>query len=153
MPEPEREVVDFIFEQGRSSTDRQLRDADALDQKATQIFTAATNVVGLAGFSHEANAPLLAAAVLFYLGVLIASGMALWLASFRVADSPQQLLVRYWDEPVISTKYAMVSDMAAGFEENERALGSKRGGVLWALALTGIETSLVGAAVIWSLLA
>jgi hypothetical protein len=153
MSEPTREIVDFIFEQGRSSSDRQLRDADALDQKATQIFTAATIVVGLAGFSQQANAPLLAMAVLVYLGVSIASGRALWLASFRVTDSPQQLLVRYWDEPVNSTKYAMVNDMAAGFEENERALGHKRRGVLWALALTGIETSLVGAAVIWSLLA
>jgi hypothetical protein len=53
------EVVDFIFDQGRAATDPQLRDADALDSKATQIFSAATVIIGLAGFSHQANAPLL----------------------------------------------------------------------------------------------
>lgn len=47
----------------------------------------------------------------------------------------------------------MVDDMAAGIAENERSLGHKRRGVLWALTLSGIGTSLVGAAVIWSLLA
>ena len=49
------------------------------------------------------------------------------------------------------TKYAMVTDMAAGFEENERELGRKRRGVLAVLTLAGVETALVGIAVIWSL--
>jgi hypothetical protein len=97
------DVVDFIFDQGRTATDRQLRDLDSLDAKATQIFSAATVIVGLAGFSGQANAALLTAAVLIYVLASIA------------------------------------------------ALGRKRRGVLCALALTGLETALVGVAVIWTL--
>jgi len=145
------DVVDFIFDQGRTATDRQLRDLDSLDAKATQIFSAATVIVGLAGFSGQANAVILTVAVLIYVLVSIAAVYALWLVKFRVTDSPQQLLSRYWTEPLLETKYAMVSDMAAGFIENEQSLGRKRRGVLYALALTGLETALVGVAVIWTL--
>jgi hypothetical protein len=145
-------VVNFIFDQGRSATERQLRDAGAIDAKGTQIFGAATVIVGLAGFSRSANAPLLAAAVCVYLLVALATLYALWLAKFRVTDSPSQLIDRYWNEPLEETKYAMVLDMAKGFAENEASLGRKRRGVLWALGLTGVETALVGAAVIWTLL-
>jgi hypothetical protein len=151
MPEIRPEVVDFIFEQGRTAADRQLRDLDSLDAKATQLFSAATVIVGLAGFSGQADAGLLSAAVIVYVLVALASLYGLWLARIRVTDSPQQLLLRYWTEPLLDTKYAMVTDMAEGFDENERSLGRKRRGVLWALALTGVETALVGAAVIWTL--
>ena len=130
MAEIRSEVVDFIFEQGRTATDRQLRDADSLDAKATQLFSAATVIVGLAGFSGQANAAVLTGAIVVYVLVVIASLYALWLAKFRVTDSPEQLLLRYWTEPLFETKYAMVTDMAAGFEENERSLGRKRRGVL-----------------------
>jgi hypothetical protein len=68
-----------------------------------------------------------------------------------VADSPAQLLRAYWNEPLDQTKYAMVNDMAAGFEENEHALGRKRRGLLTVLSLTGVQTALIGTAVIWSL--
>ena len=145
------EVVDFIFEQGRTAADRQLRDLDSLDAKATQVFSAATVIVGLAGFSGRANAGILTAAVLVYVLASAAALYALWLVRFRVTDSPQQLLLRYWTEPLLDTKYAMVTDMAEGFNDNERSLGRKRRGVLWALALTGVETALVGTAVIWAL--
>ena len=57
--------------------------------------------------------------------------------------------------PAVNTRMKvrtlMVTDMAAGFNENEGSLGRKRRGVLWALAVTGVETALVGAAVIWTL--
>ena len=96
MAEVRPEVVDFIFDQGRSTTERQLRDLDSLDAKATQIFSAATVVVGLAGISGQANAPLLTAAVLVYLLAAFSALQALWLVRFRVTDSPQQLLLRYW---------------------------------------------------------
>jgi hypothetical protein len=153
MADLRADVVDFIFDQGRIASERQLRDADALDSKATQLFSAATVIVGLAGFSGEAAAAPLVAAVIVYLAVSVSALYALWLAKFRVTDSPKQLLRRYWDEPLLETKYAMVNDMAAGFDENEYALGRKRRGVLWTLALTGLETALIGAAVIWTLLA
>ena len=151
MSEIRPDVVDFIFDQGRTATDRQLRDLDSLDAKATQIFSAATVIVGLAGFSGQANAAILTAAVLIYVLVSAAALYALWLVKFRVTDSPQQLLSRYWTEPLLETKYAMVSDMAAGFNENEQSLGRKRRVVLCALALTGLETAFVGVAVIWTL--
>jgi hypothetical protein len=151
MSEIRPEVVDFIFDQGRSAADRQLRDLDSLDSKATQLFSAATVIVGLAGFSGQVDAGLLTAAVIVYVLVALAALYALWLVKIRVTDSPQQLLVRYWTEPLPETKYAMVTDMAEGFDENERSLGRKRRGVLCALALTGIETALVGAAVIRTL--
>jgi hypothetical protein len=143
------DVVDFIFDQGRTATDRQLRDLDSLDAKATHIFSAATVIVGLAGFSGQADAAVLTAAVVIYVLVSGAALYALWLVKFRVTDSPEQLLLRYWTEPLSETKYAMVSDMAAGFTENEQALGRKRRGVL--VALTGLETALVGVAVILAL--
>ena len=151
METPRPEIVDFILDQGRTASERQLRDADALDAKATQLFSAATVIVGLAGFSGEAQPVLLSIAVAVYLCAAGSALYALWLAKYRVTDSPHQLLSRYWNEPLIETKYAMVSDMAAGFTENERALGRKRRGVLVTLALTGLETALVGAAVIWTL--
>jgi ABC-type transport system involved in cytochrome bd biosynthesis fused ATPase/permease subunit len=151
MAEVHPEVVDFIFEQGRSAADRQLRDLDSLDSKATQLFSAATVIVGLAGFSGQAHAGLLTLAVITYVLVALAALYALWLVQIRVTDSPQQLLSRYWTEPLTETKYAMVTDMAEGFDENERSLGRKRRGVLAALALTGLETALVGAAVISNL--
>lgn len=151
MTEVRPEVVEFIFEQGRTATERQLRDLDSLDAKATQLFSAATVIVGLAGFSGQANAGVLIAAVVVYLFAAASSLYALWLVKVRVTDSPQQLLERYWKEPLPETKYAMVTDMAAGFSENELSLGRKRRGVIWALALTGVETALVGAAVIATL--
>jgi ABC-type transport system involved in cytochrome bd biosynthesis fused ATPase/permease subunit len=151
MPEVHPEVIDFIFEQGRSAADRQLRDLDSLDSKATQLFSAATVIVGLAGFSRQAHAGLLTLAVITYILVALAALYALWLVQIRVTDSPQQLLSRYWTEPLTETKYAMVTDMAEGFDENERSLGRKRRGVLGALALTGLETALIGAAVISNL--
>ena len=53
------DVVDFIFDQGRTATDRQLRDLDSLDAKAAQIFSAGDvlstgTVSGVAGFSPDA---------------------------------------------------------------------------------------------------
>jgi hypothetical protein len=153
VAELQPDVVDFIFEQGRIASERQLRDADALDAKATQLFSAGTVIIGLAGFSGEASPAPLVAAVVVYLAGSASALYALWLAKFRVTDSPQQLLLRYWNEPLLETQYAMVVDMASGFDENERALGRKRRGVLGTLALTGVETALVGAAVIWTLLA
>lgn len=151
MAEVRADVVDFIFDQGRAATERQLRDADALDAKATQAFSAATVIVGLSSFSQEINAALLTAAVVVYLVAALAAVWSLWLAKFRVTDSPEQLLLGYWNEPLSQTKYTMVTDMAAGFNENEHALGRKRLGVLAVLALTAVETALIGAAVIWSL--
>ena len=145
------EVVDFIFDQGRTAADRQLRDLDSLDAKATHIFAAATVIVGLAGFSGQASAGVLTAAVSVYFLAAVSSLYALWLVKVRVTDSPQQLLLRYWAVPLVDTKYAMVADMADGYTENERSLGRKRRGVLFALALTGVETALVGAAVISAL--
>jgi hypothetical protein len=147
----EPEVVDFIFDQGRSATDRQLRDAEALDAKATQLFSAATVIVGLGGFSQSASAAIFSTAVVVYVLVSLASVYALWLAQYRVTDSPAQLLERYWSEPLEETKYAMVVDMAGGFQENEHVLQRKRRRVIAALALTGVETALVAAAVIWNL--
>jgi uncharacterized protein len=67
--EPDPDVVDFIFEQGRTATERQLRDADALDSKATQVFGAATVIIGLSSFSRHPNATLFTAAVAAYLAV------------------------------------------------------------------------------------
>jgi hypothetical protein len=151
MAEIRTEVVDFIFEQGRAASERQLRDADSLDAKATQLFSAATVIVGLAGFSGRTSAGLLTIAVGVYLVAATAALYALWLAKFRVTDSPAQLLARYWNEDLLTTKHAMVTDMANGFEENEHALGRKRRGVLFVLFLTGVETALIGAAVIESL--
>jgi ABC-type transport system involved in cytochrome bd biosynthesis fused ATPase/permease subunit len=151
MSEIRPEVVDFIFDQGRTAADRQLRDLDSLDSKATQLFSAATVIVGLAGFSGQANAGILTAAVVVYVLVAVAALYALWLVKIRVTDSPRQLLLRYWTQPVLDTKYAMVTDMAEGFAENERSLGRKRRGVLCALALTGVETALIGVAVIATL--
>jgi hypothetical protein len=145
------EVVDFIFDQGRTAADRQLRDLDSLDSKATHIFAAATVIVGLAGFSGRASAGVLTAAVSVYFLAAVSSLYALWLVKVRVTDSPQQLLLRYWAVPLVDTKYAMVADMADGYTENERSLGRKRRGVLFALALTGVETALVGPAVISAL--
>jgi hypothetical protein len=81
----------------------------------------------------------------------LAALYALWLVRIRVTDSPRQLLLRYWTQPLLDTKYAMVTDMAEGFAENDRSLRRKRRGVLGALALTGVETALVGAAVIAAL--
>ena len=78
-------MVDFIFEQGRYATDRQLRDAEALDGKATQLFSAATVIVGLAGFGGNATAAVFSAAVVVYLLVSIAAVYALWLVRFRLA--------------------------------------------------------------------
>ena len=86
--------------------------------------------------------------VAVYLFVSAGALYALWLAKYRVTDSPSQLLERYWSDDLQATKYAMVVDMAAGFDENELALGRKRRGVLAVLFLTGVETALVGAAVI-----
>ena len=151
MTEIRSEVVDFIFDQGRAASERQLRDADSLDTKATQLFGAATVIVGLAGFSGRTNAGLLTGAVAVYLVAASAALYALWLAKFRVTDSPAQLLDRYWSEDLLTTKYAMVADMASGFDDNEQILGRKRRGVLSVLFLTGVETALIGAAVIESL--
>ena len=151
MPGPDPDVVDFIFEQGRAATERQLRDADALDSKATQVFGAATVIIGLSSFSRHPNAALFTAAVAAYLAAAFVTVWSLWLAKFRVTDAPDQLLRFYWNMPLDETKYAMVTDMAAGFEENERELGRKRRGVLAVLTLAGVETALVGIAVIWSL--
>ena len=145
------EVVEFIFDQGRRASERQLRDAEALDAKATQLFSAATVIVGLAGFSGRSNAGILTIAVALYLVVAAGALYALWLANYRVTDSPAQLLDRYWNDELLATKYAMVVDMANGFEENEDALGRKRRGVLAVLFFTGVETAVVGAAVIDSL--
>src|SRR5205085_11312613 len=90
------DVVDFVFEQGRAATERQLRDADALDAKATHVFGAATVIVGLSSFSQHPNAALLTAAVIVYLLAALATVWSLWLASFRVTDAPNQILRLYW---------------------------------------------------------
>lgn len=157
QPPPEEEVsikeevLDFIFEAGKAATARQLDDATALDNKVAPVFATATVIVGLGGFSGTAYTPLLISAVGVYVLTALCALKALRLSKYRVTDSPRQLLDNYWESPLPVTKHAMVTDMAAGFTENEKALGKKRRWVLAVMFLTALETALVGSAVIWTL--
>ena len=83
VAEIQPDVIDFIFEQGRTAADRQLRDLDSLDAKATQIFSAATVIVGLAGFSGRANATLTIAVIVYVIAAYSAL-YALWLVKVSV---------------------------------------------------------------------
>jgi hypothetical protein len=57
VPAPDADTVDFIYQHTRGALDGHVGQARALDAKTAQVFAAATVVIGLAGATHDANAP------------------------------------------------------------------------------------------------
>jgi hypothetical protein len=148
VPAPDADTVDFIYQHTRGALDGHVGQARALDAKTAQVFAAATVVIGLAGATHDANAPggLLIAALVFYGLTLLGSVAGLWPATLRGSDYGGTLWPEHHDQPPSEIKHAIVADIAEASSHNEDKIKLKAWLLTAVLVTTGVEAILVGIA-------
>ena len=115
-PSVPTETLDFLFEYTRKAPQRQLEAVDALDNKASALFSASAVVVGLAGIGiwNKQEFPpgagvLLSVAVAAFLVVGAMVLYSSWLRRHRLSFQADELWERYWDEPISEIKSALVA--------------------------------------------
>ena|SRR2546428_2258957 len=154
--ETRMEALDFILNFTKDAPDRQLRDMNDLDTKVVQTFGAASVVIGLAGLSSvQATAKpivigLLADAVFSY---VVVAGLAIW-HQFAKHVNPGRyaatLWENFWDSPVQDIKHGLVDAISKAYKHNIEVLKGKALTSKLALLTTGVEVSLVAAALVIS---
>ncbi len=139
--------------------DRQLKDAEYLNSKMVQVFTAASAVMGLAGFSNTVapgNPPhpsaaataLVALAFLLYLGVALHAFLHLRNQKMAAVRDPDQIWTKLWDATEDQIRHSLIAATAEAFKTNKAVLDGKTDRIQGALFLTGLETALATLALI-----
>lgn len=150
------ETFKEIYELTRGSLDRQVDQGQMLDAKMVQIFSAASIIIGLAGFSVSGGAVRdVAVGVLLALALALASYGAVAYVAFRnLAPSTYQLLYypdvwrRSWDEEPDELHHSVITKIAGNYERNALVLVGKAKALRIAIGAAGIEVALVGIALI-----
>lgn len=148
------ETFKEIYELTRESLDRQVDQGQMLDAKMVQIFSAASIVIGFAGFSVSGGA-VRDVAVGVLLALALASYGAVAYVAFRnLAPSTYQLLYypdvwrRSWDEEPDELHHSVITKIVGNYERNSLVLVGKAKALRIAIGAAGIEVALVGVALI-----
>jgi hypothetical protein len=151
---PKPETIEFVYDATMDARARQLRAAEAHDSKAVQVFAAATLVIGLgaAGSLHgTAPAAIIGVALAGYVVAAWAALSCLRVRRFSVEPSPAYLWRRYWSSDVLTMQHALIADRGKGYAKNAERLREKTRWLRYAVVATGVETVLVGTALLVSL--
>lgn len=152
--------VDFILEQCQLQLERQLRDIDALDNKAIGIASAASVLLAVVPATHfaahDGTAALSTTAVVLvliagvsYLGVLAATGWCFMVRRFNVPPNPLVLYEAYLEIDPALTKEQIAGDIAWAYTYNRRRLGRKQLGIVCGLAALVVETLVLFAGLVF----
>jgi len=143
-------AVDFVFEHVKDAPQQQLRDADALDSKVVQLFSAGSVIIGLAGLSTKSQGVsgwFLLLAVL-YVGVAIAAFTHLYGRTYRRSLQADTLWRRAWHRAPMDIKRALIADVQAAYDHNKVVLGDKAKTMAAVIVGLSAEVVFVGASLI-----
>lgn len=149
---PTVSAVAFFFEQCQVQLERQMKDVDAMDNKAVAIATAGTLLLAIVpgtrfaahdststGLSTGALA-VLVASMLSYLGVLIAIWFALTTSRFHFPPAPRDIYQDYLRIDPALSKLTIAMDMMAKYEVNKDQMNRKQRATLIGLVLVAVES-------------
>ncbi len=147
------ETLEFIFNYTKEAPERQIKDAEALDNKMAQIFSVASVVIGLVGVSSVSGRwtnLLLAAALISY---LVAATVAL----FQLIPKAQnrslhadKLWSTFWQKEVYDVQHSLVDDISKAYSHNLEVLKKKSLTLKVVLGATAAEVLFIGIALILS---
>jgi len=151
------DALEFLFDAVGKAPMRQLESQAALDAKAAQVFSAASIVIGLAGLRELRSASSAAIALLIVaLGAyaVVAGAMLVQVLAkgFRIVDNVDEVWPWGWNKGADELRYAFLADAADAFRMNAVLLQTKAKTLEVMLVATGLETLLVGAAIVASAL-
>jgi hypothetical protein len=153
------ETVAFILNYTRGVPFRQTQTMDALDGKATQLFAAASVVLGFTGFvlTHTGGllpiqTVLILAAVAAYLGAVASTFYAVRPARYRQVDHATTLWQDYQHFEVEEIQLALVREIPVAAAFNQPIVLRKAAAVRWLLGFLAAEATLVAATVAVALL-
>jgi hypothetical protein len=145
------DTLDFIFDFVKDAPERQLHDAEMLDNKIIQILSVASIIIGLVGFgvgkislNHTAEIAPLIVAILAYIVVVCLSIIHLKAISFRRSLHADELWQEHWDENVVDIKHDLVADIGEAYGHNKGIIDKKKVTLLWTLVFIGIQVVSIG---------
>jgi len=154
IPTLQDDTLDFLFAYMHGQAARQIERADQLDAKGTQLFAAASVVVGLAGLAAAGSAPVVTGALIAVIAFYIATGVTAYfmlrVRSWRVSGHADVLWEQHWMDTPNEIKHAIVEDAAASVKENRDPLASKARWLKAMQVLLSLEVACVGIAAILS---
>ncbi len=146
------ESLDLILELTKGGPESQLRDVDALDAKTVQVFAAASIVIGLATLAGERGGTASTVLLLLSLGSFVvavgAAAVGVFVRDFRKSYQADYLWGHFWDRPAQELKHSVVADIAAAYTHNRTVIETKARATQVAVMMTGLETLLVGLALV-----
>jgi hypothetical protein len=140
------DTLDLLFELTRTMPERQLADADGLDEKAWQALAAASVVVGLGALGRPDQPILLALAGVAYIAAATSAITCVWPRQYRLTRPADTLWADFWSEKPRDIKHAVVADAASAYSANTHVVAAKRRWLLRALSALLAETVLLGLA-------
>jgi hypothetical protein len=158
--EPNPETLDTILDWVKDLTERQARDAEYLNTKALQVFTAASVLIGFAGFSNTTppgSSPggrnltvtaLVVVGVVAYLAAAAVTFYSIRTLHLKVTRFGATLWEEHWTDDPVTLKVALLDAIGRASKENDAMLAPKGRALKIGLLLTSLEAVLVTAAVV-----
>jgi hypothetical protein len=150
-----QDALNFIFDYTREAPERQLQDAQNLDNKIAQIFSAASVVIGLAGLASPGPSGgwadwLLVVGLVFYLITAIVALLSQFPKVQWRSLHADVLWREYWQTEVPKIKHALAENIQKAYGQNNRVLEQKSLAIKVVVVATGAEVLLVGLGLILS---
>jgi len=149
-------TVETIFDLVKNIPERQLDNANTLDTKMVQVFSAAGVVIGLLGLSSGAlgEAPwittCLISALFFYSVTAFTAFLHLRPKPFRRSLHGDSLWNETWQLTQIEVQHTVIADVAKAYSHNRLLLSKKARTLSIAVFATAIEVVSVGLALLLS---
>ncbi len=150
---PNPETLEEIYNLVRGSLDRQADEGQMLDSKMVQIFSAASIVVGLAGFSISSGAVVNTPAALLLFLAFVAYAVVAYVA-FKHLTPKTYYLLNYpdvwrksWSDNPSELHYSVITKVTEEYERNRPTLIDKAGLIRVSIAAAGVEVVLIGLAI------
>lgn len=155
------QALSFILDWVKDTPERQSRDAEYLNSKVIQIFTAASILIGFVGFSNTvAPGPspsrnpvvtaLVVLALVIYLAVTFVTFLTIRTKALSAARLGDELWQNYWMDEEDTIKRGLVQAVGKAYAKNEPILRSKSRNIQVVLILTGIEALFATCAVAYA---
>ena len=139
--------LDLAFDWVKGVLTEQSRADDALDTKATTLFSVATVILGI-GISAGILAPyeIKIGAIVFgaltlisYSCVILFSVKAIRLRRYEALDDPIEIRKWYWDMKPSQFKMELLAHLENSYSKNAKNLSDKADSIRWLLAATAAE--------------
>jgi len=150
------ETVETIFDLVKNAPERQMDNANTLDTKIVQVFSAASVVIGLLGISsgnlEQARwiSACLVGALSLYGVTAISTFLHLWPKPFRRSLHGDTLWQEAWNMTRIEVHHTVIADVSKAYVHNKSLLRGKAYSLSIAVFATAVEVVLVGLALLLS---